>query len=331
MREDARSKIANKLNCLPQELVFTSGGTEANNLALFGAAYAQRRRGRRIVTSAVEHSSIDASAKELAARGFDVVYLGVDAEGRVREDDIRRLVTRDTILVSLMAVNNETGTIQPLDAVRRAAQHARAPALIHCDCVQAFGKLSIHPDRLGVDLITVSSHKVHGPKGAGALYVRDGVKLQPIVHGGSQEGKLRPGTECLPAIAGFGAAAAAIPNIRRSLEHVVPIRARLTQGLMQMPQVKVNSPANALPYLLNISLPGYKSETLLNFLSDRGICVSSGSACARGKKSRVLRAMGLPDADIDGALRISLSRASTLQEAEYFLATLQQAIDTISI
>jgi len=320
-----RADVAASLRCSPAEVVFTSGGTESNNLAMFGAANALKRRGRRIVTSAVEHSSIAESAAELQNRGFDVVYLNVDGQGRVSEQELQRLITKDTILVSLMAVNNEVGTVQPIDAVRRALRQTNAPALIHCDAVQAYGKLPVNPQRLGVDLLTVSSHKIHGPKGAGALFVRRGVRISPILFGGSQEQKLRPGTEAVPAIAGFAAAAGAIPDLQQSLQYAAGLRERLVQGLSTMEGVKLNSPPDALPYLTNISLPGLQSETMLNFLSERGVYVSSGSACAKGKKSRVLRAMGLGDADIAGALRISLSRFTTWEEIDAFLFALNEA------
>ncbi|MCL2299778.1 MAG: cysteine desulfurase, partial [Firmicutes bacterium] len=317
--------VAASLHCGPAELVFTSGGTESNNLALFGAAAAMRRRGRRVVTSAIEHSSIAESAAELQNRGFDVVYLGVDGQGRVPEQELQRLVTQDTILVSLMAVNNEVGTLQPVDAVRRALRQVNAPALVHCDAVQAYGKLPVNPQRMGADLITVSAHKIHGPKGAGALYVRRGVRIHPIMYGGSQENKLRPGTEAVPAIAGFAAAARAIPDLQQSLQYAAGLRDRLVQGLSTMEGVKLNSPTDALPYLTNISLPGLQSETMLNFLSERGVYVSPGSACAKGKKSRVLRAMALSDADVAGALRISLSRYTTWEEIDAFLFALNEA------
>jgi len=320
-----RADVAASLHCSPGEITFTSGGTESNNLALFGAAAALRRRGRRIVTSAVEHSSVAESAAELQNRGFDVVYLNVDGQGRVPEQELLRLITKDTILVSLMAVNNEVGAVQPIDAVRRALRHANAPALIHCDAVQAYGKLPVNPQRLGVDLLTVSSHKIHGPKGAGALFVRRGVRINPIMFGGSQEQKLRPGTEAVPAIAGFAAAARAMPDLQQSLQYVTGLRDRLVQGLGTMEGVKINSPPDALAYLTNLSLPGLQSETMLNFLSERGVYVSSGSACAKGMKSRVLRAMALSDQDIAGALRVSLSRYNTWEEIDAFLFALNEA------
>ncbi|MDR1465470.1 MAG: cysteine desulfurase [Oscillospiraceae bacterium] len=327
---ESRRAIATRLSCDPTEVIFTSGGTEGNNLAILGAAHALRRRGRRIVTSSVEHSSVTESTRELASRGFEVINLPVDRSGRVSEQDLMRAVNGETILVSLMAVNSEVGTMEPVEAMRRAVQMNRAPALIHCDAVQAFGKLPVIPSRLGVDLLTVSSHKIHGPKGVGALYVRRGVRLQPLVYGGGQEGKLRPGTEPMPAIAGFAAAARALPNPNQALERVTPLRDRLVQGLLAMNGVRVNSPQNALPYVINFSVPGLRSEPMLNFLSERGIYVSSGSACSKGKKSRVLQAMGLSDAEVASALRVSLSRYTTWEEIDALLYGLGEALAVLT-
>ncbi|MCL2445336.1 MAG: cysteine desulfurase [Oscillospiraceae bacterium] len=324
-----RATVAAGLSCLPGEIIFTSGGTEANNLAVLGTATARARQGCRIITSSVEHSSTAESCAELASRGYDVVYLGVDHTGRVKEEDLAAAINRDTILVSLMAVNNEVGTVQPIDVIRRMVRRAGAPALIHCDAVQAFGKLPIHPQQLGADLLTVSSHKIHGPKGAGALYVRNGVKISPILFGGSQEQRLRPGTEPIPAIAGFAAAVAAIPDHTQAFNHVTALRDRLVAGLQAMPGVFINSPSDALPYLTNISVPGLPSEVMINFLTERNVHVSSGSACAKGSKSRVLQAMGLPDSYVTSALRISLSRLTTWQEIDAFLYALAEALATL--
>ena len=325
----SRAAVAASLSCTPGEITFTSGGTEANNLAVLGTAAARARQGRRIVTSSVEHSSIAESCAELAKRGYDVVYLGVDNTGRVKEDELAAAINHETILVSLMAVNNEVGTVQPIDAIRRAVRQAQAPALIHCDAVQAFGKLPVHPQHLGVDLLTVSSHKIHGPKGAGALYIRNGVKIQPILYGGSQEKRLRPGTEAMPAVAGFAAAAAAFLDHTQSLDYVTSLRDRLISGLQAMPGVYINSPPDALPYLTNISVPGIPSEVMINFLTERNVHVSSGSACAKGAKSRVLQAMHLPDSYITSALRISLSRLTNWEEIDAFLYALAEAVVTL--
>ncbi|MDR2647026.1 MAG: cysteine desulfurase [Oscillospiraceae bacterium] len=324
-----RSSVASAIGCEADEVFFTSGGTESNNLAIVGAALANRRRGKRIVTSAVEHSSVMESTKALQERGFEVVYLSVDRMGRVSEQELARAINRDTILVSLMAANNEVGTVQPIDVVRRIVTRVGAPATIHCDAVQAFGKLRVQPARLGVDLLTVSSHKIHGPKGVGALYVRKGVKLNPLLYGGSQESKLRPGTEAMPVIAGFAAAANALPPVSQSLAYVTGVRDRLLDGLRGMEDVRLNSPQDALPYIVNISVYGIPSETMLNFLSQRGICVSSGSACAKGKQSRVLRAMGLGDSEITSALRVSFSRFTTWEEIDTLLHALNEARQTL--
>ena len=325
-----RAAVAGRLGCDPGEVHFTSGGTESNNLALFGAANAQRRRGRRIVTSAVEHSSVAEAAKELASRGFEVVFLKVDRTGRVPEAELAQAINRETILVSLMAVNNEVGTLQPVEAMRRLVQAKQAPALVHVDAVQAFGKLPVQPARMGADLLTVSSHKIHGPKGVGALYVRRGVRLLPLLYGGSQEGRLRPGTEPVPAIAGFAAAAQALPDPAQGLAYAGSLRDRLLQGLQGIEGVRVNSPPDALPYVINLSVPGLQSETMLNFLSARGVYVSSGSACSKGQKSRVLKAMGLGEPEIAGALRVSLSRFTTWEEIDAFLYGLNEACLTLA-
>ncbi|MCL2531975.1 MAG: cysteine desulfurase [Oscillospiraceae bacterium] len=324
-----RAALAAGLSCSPGEIIFTSGGTEANNLAVLGTVMARARQGCRIVTSSVEHSSIAECCAELARRGYDVVYLGVDHTGRVKEEDLAAAINKQTILVSLMAVNNEVGTVQPIDVIRRMVRQAGAPALIHCDAVQAFGKLPVHPQRLGVDLLTVSSHKIHGPKGAGALYVRNGVKISPIMYGGTQEKRLRPGTECMPAVSGFAAAVAAIPDHTQTLNYVAELRDRLVAGLQAMPGVFINSPPDALPYLTNISVPGLPSEVMINFLTERNVHVSSGSACAKNSKSRVLQAMGLPDSYVTSALRISLSRMTTWQEIDAFLYALGEAMATL--
>ncbi|MBQ2774684.1 MAG: cysteine desulfurase [Clostridia bacterium] len=313
---DARETIARRLFCRPDEIYFTSGGTESNNLALRGAAHAMRRRGRRIVTTNVEHPSVDETLKQLEKEGFEVIRLPVDSTGRINERDLFRAVTPDTILISLMAVNNETGTIQPIEQARLAARRNGSPAIIHCDAVQAFGKLPLKPAALGIDMMTISSHKVHGPKGVGALYIRKGVKINPLVFGGSQEDKIRPGTQPMPAIAGFGAAVKAIPNISEELENVTWLRNYMCMRLSALDGVVLNSPPDALPYVTNISVLGINSEPMLNFLSARGIYVSSGSACAKGHSSPVLKSMGLSEERRKSPLRISFSRFTTKEEID---------------
>ena len=314
--DNSREAIAARLSCKPEEIFFTSGGTESNNLAVRGAAYQMRRMGRRIVSTSIEHPSIDETLNKLEAEGFEVIKLKVDSFGRINEKELFAAVNSNTILITMMLVNNEVGTVMPIQAAKRAAMAARSPALIHCDAVQAFGKMPIKPSALGVDLMTVSSHKIHGPKGVGALYVRKGVKIKPVTFGGEQEQKLRPGTEAMPAIAGFAAAARALPDPQKELERISMLRDYMVSRLGELDGIVINSPPDALPFVTNISVLGIKSEPMLNFLSERGICVSSGSACSKGKKSHVLLQMGLDKKRLDSPLRISFSRFTTVQEID---------------
>ncbi len=323
--ENSRKDIANRLSCAPEEIFFTSGGTEGNNLAVIGAAHQMRRMGRRIVSTSVEHSSIDDTLSKLEADGFEVIKLKVDNYGRINEKDLYAAVNSNTILITMMLVNNEVGSIMPVQAAKRAAMMARSPALIHCDAVQAFGKMPVKPATLGVDLMTVSSHKIHGPKGVGALYIRKGVKIKPRTFGGEQEKKIRPGTEAMPAIAGFAAAARVLPDPARELEHITMLRDYMVAKLVEIPDVVINSPPDALPYVTNISVLGIKSEPMLNFLSEKGIFVSSGSACSKGKKSHVLLQMGLDRKRLDSPIRISFSRYTTVQEIDALILGIAEA------
>ena len=326
---EARESVAKRLSCKPEEIYFTSGGTEGNNIVLQGVARSMKRKGKRIVTTCVEHPSVGETASFLEKEGFEVIRLSVDSEGRINEDELFNAVTPDTILVSIMAVNNETGTIQPVEKAKLAVLRAHSPALIHCDAVQAFGKLPLKPSAMGVDLMTISSHKVHGPKGVGALYIKKGVKISSLVYGGSQEQKLRPGTQPLPAIAGFGAAVKAIPNISAQLEKTKELRDYMVNRLLELPDVVINSPKDALPYVTNFSVVGINSEPMLNFLSSKGIYVSSGSACAKGHVSFVLKNMGLSDERMKSPLRVSFSRFTTKQEIDMLVDAIEEGQRTI--
>lgn len=325
----SREAVAGALGCQPGEIIFTSGGTESNNLALLGAAYAQRRRGKRIVSTSIEHPSVDETLNRLEAEGFEVIRLKADSNGKTSADELYRAVNQNTVLVSIMLVNNEVGSIQPVEAAKRAVAVARAPALIHCDAVQAFGKMTFKPSALGVDLMSISSHKIHGPKGVGALYIRNGVKINPRVFGGSQEKSLRPGTEPLPAIAGFAAAARALGSPAEQLRQTAMLRDYMVSRLRELDGVVVNSPPDALPYITNISVLGIKSEPMLNFLSERGIYVSAGSACSKGKKSRVLVKMGLDNARLESPLRLSLSRFTSVREIDMLVFGIGEGIKVI--
>lgn len=312
----ARQAVAVSLSAQPREIIFTSGGTEANNLAVLGGAAAGRRRGKRIVTTAIEHPSVLEPMRQLEKEGFEVVFLTPDADGRVPEEAVLKAVTGDTILISVMAVNNELGSIQPIEVLKKAVKRAGAPALVHVDGVQAYGKLPLRPEKLGIDLLTVSGHKIHGPKGVGALYVSKNARILPRTFGGGQERELRPGTEAAPLIAGLGAAAEELPDWRQAYSRMEKLRDYTLQKLSGLEGVEVNSPVEGLPYLLNFSALGIRSETMLHFLAQRGIYVSSGSACAKGKQSHVLKAAGLPDSRISSAIRVGFSRENTERDAD---------------
>ena len=328
--DTAREAIAHSLSAEKEEIVFTSGGTESNNMALFGAAKALHRRGRKIVTTTVEHSSVLAAAQVLEKQGFEVVYLPVDAVGRVSVEQLAKAIDAQTIVVSMMAVNNETGTIQPIETVRKLIDRAKSPALFNVDAVQAFGKLPIKVKKLGVDLLSVSSHKIHGPKGAGALYIRKGVRIVPLHYGGEQEKRIRPGTEAVPLLCAMGEAVRALPNMHEEWQQMQKLNTYLRERLAGMPHVVVNSSEDGLPYILNVSVVGIRSETMLHRLAEKGIYVSSGSACAKGQKSHVLLAMGLPQERIESALRISFSRDTTREELERFCEELENADQTLA-
>lgn len=327
----ARAQVASALGCEAREVVFTSGGTEANNLAVFGAARALSRRGRRIVSTAIEHSSVEGPAAALEKEGFEVVRLRPGTDGVVPAQALAEAVTPDTVLVSMMLVNNETGALQPVEAAKRAVRRVGAPALVHVDAVQAFGKMRFSPSALGADLLSVSGHKIHGPKGAGALFVARGARVLPVLSGGGQERGLHPGTEPVPAIAGLGAAAEkARALLAESAARFTKLRALALELLAPLPFITVNSPENGAPHILNVSVDGVRSETMLHFLAAREIYVSSGSACARGAKSRVLLAMGLPGARVDSALRISFCRDNTGEDVRRLADAVAEGARTLA-
>jgi cysteine desulfurase len=325
----ARESVAQALGAEPGEITFTSGGTESNNIALFGAARARRKRGRRIVTTAIEHPSVLNTAARLEQEGFEVIRLQPDGAGKIAPEQFREAVTPDTILVSVMRVNNEVGSIQPVEAAADAIEAAKAPALLHVDAVQAFGKLRLRPRRMRADLMSVSGHKIHAPKGVGALYIRSGVHIEPLTYGGGQERDMRPGTESVPLIAGLGAAVRALPEPEAGLARMRELNGFLRRELSAIPGVCFNSPDDALPYILNLSAGGVRAETMLHFLSEKGIYVSSGSACSKGRESYVLRAMGLPKDRIGSALRLSFSRFNTKEEAETFVRALKDGLASL--
>ncbi len=328
--ESARKTIAEMLSADKEEIYFTSGGTEGNNTAVFGAVNALKRRGKRIVTTAMEHSSVMESMQKLEKDGFEVIYLSPDKSGKITPESVANALTADTILVSMMTVNNETGTIQPVEKVGKIVKKANSFCLFHTDAVQAFGKIPLKPKKWGVDLLTASSHKIHGPKGAGILYLRKDARIVPLHYGGEQEHKLRPGTEPLPNIVGMSEAVKALPDMDSEYHSMKELNLYCREKLSHIDNVYIHSDTDCLPYILNFSAEGIRSETMLHFLEEQGIYVSSGSACAKGKKSHVLKALELPDSLIDSAVRVSFSRYNSKEDIDELAKALINANNTLA-
>lgn len=299
-----RETVADSLGCLPEELTFLSCGTEGDNWAIRAAVEYGKRKGKHIITTAIEHAAVLEPIKDLERQGYEVTYLKPDRKGRISLDDLTAALRPDTVLVSMMLVNNELGTILPVAQAAQAIRDSGAPALLHCDAVQGFLKVPFTPGELGVDLLTISGHKVRAPKGIGAQYIRKGLELKPLLLGGGQERGLRSGTEPTAQIAALAAACAAWrAEDREKLERT---KAYTLDRLRRVPGLEVVSPGDA-PHICAVALPGYPSEMLVRDLSDRGICVSSGSACHKGKPSHVFAALGLPKRTLMGVLRVSFS------------------------
>ena len=325
---DARETVAKLIGARAEELVFTGSGTEANNTALLSVLSAAKRGGR-VITTAIEHPSVLETVKRLEQAGLTVVRLLPGKDGIVPLQAVEAAVTPDTVLVSMMLVNNETGAIQPVAKAAAAVKRVAPHALFHCDAVQAFGKMPVRVHSLQIDLLSASAHKIHGPKGIGLLYVRKGLALHPLLTGGGQERGLRSGTEAVPLILGFAGAVKALPDPAKTQAHDAALSAYTREVLGAIPGAVFNSAESALPAICNVSLPGYRSETLLHFLENRGVYISSGSACAKGGGSRVLTAMGLPPERVDSALRISFSRMNTKEDLDLLCSALREAIVSI--
>lgn len=328
--KNTRRILSAALGCREGELYFTSGGTEANNTAVLGTAYAGKRRGNKIVISAIEHASVLAAADYLSKNGFEVVRVSPDKNGVVTPDKIASVVDDKTLLVSLMLINNEVGSVMDVATAAAAARRKNSKVVVHCDAVQAFGKIPVHVGRLGVDLLTITAHKIHGPKGCGALFVKKGTRIEPIIFGGEQQNKFRPGTENTAGIAAFGVAAEeTISNMAESYQKVKALRARLVSGLSEIEGITINSPENACPYIVNFSTMCVKSETMLHFLEQRKIYVSGGSACAKGSRSHVLSALNLSDRAVDTAVRVSFCAQNTEQDVNILLSSVKEAMETL--
>ena len=327
--QNARAAVAELIGAKAENVTFTSGGTEANNLAILGAAEACRRKAHVAVTTMIEHPSVAACFDELEKQGWQVTRVAPRADGTVTPEQIAAACTAETTLVSVMAVNNETGAQMDIPEMVELVRECAPQAIFHTDCVQAAGKLPIKTERWGVDLLTVSSHKIHGPKGCGALYVRRGARVLPRQIGGGQEKGLRSGTEAVPAIVGFGAAAAAVKPFAEQRAHYERLKTVLCEALADAEGVRWHLPPGGVPYIVHLSLPGLRSETVLHYLEEKGMYVSSGSACSKGRHSSVLGAMGLPNDEIDSSLRISFCMANTEDDVRQLAEALLGAMSAL--
>lgn len=325
----ARLEVAEALGAEADRVFFTSGGTEADNWALFSSAKRLGKRGKHIITTAIEHHAILHPMAELEQQGFEVTYLQPDPDGRVTFEALQAALRPDTVLVSIMMVNNETGAVMPIERMAKLTHRLAPNALFHTDAVQGFFKVPFRATTLGADLISVSGHKIHGPKGVGALYIRKGLSLPPYLHGGGQESNYRSGTEGLPLIAGFGAACkAALPSLRKDIAEENRLKELCRQLLSQIDGVTLLGAADA-PHIVNLSVPGVRSQGLINCLQDMDVYVSAGSACSKGHRSHVLEAMKVAPELIDGSVRVSLSRFTTEEEVRQLADAVRAAIEKL--
>ena len=323
----ARHQVAAAMGAEPERVFFTSGGTEADNWAIFGSVKRLGKRGKHLITTAMEHHAILNCFKELEAQGFDVTYLQPDEKGRVTVEELKNALRPDTIFVSVMMVNNEVGSVMPIGQMAKITHRLCPDAIFHTDAVQGFLKVPFQAKTLGADLISVSSHKIHGPKGAGALYISPKLKsFPPLLLGGGQEGGYRSGTEGTPAIFGFAAAAEGVSKtFREDISREKELISHLAERLSALPGVTING-AHEAPHILSIAIPGVPTQNSINILQDADICVSAGSACAKGHRSHVLTAMGIDPKIIDSTFRVSLCRDTTQEELEALAKTIEEKI-----
>lgn len=336
--ETAKKKIAKTLRVLEKEIIFTSGGTESNNLAIIGAAMANRRAGNHIITTSIEHASVENPMEFLKEQGFDITYLSVDENGIISLEELEEAVTEQTILVSMMQVNNEIGAIEPVAEAAELIKKKNPATLIHVDAIQSYGKMYIYPKKLGIDMLSVSGHKIHGPKGSGFLWVKEKTKLKPLILGGGQQKGMRSGTENVPAIAGLGEAAEEIyENLDEKRAHLYGLKQRFIDGIEKLEGTHVNGKTgeDSAPHIVSVSFEGIRSEVLLHSLEDRGIYVSSGSACSsnnhagKQKGSKTLRNIHLKENLLDSTLRFSFSVHTTEEEIDYALEVLGELLPVL--
>ena len=330
----ARETLAKILKVNEKEILFTSGGTESDNIALIGTAMANHRTGRHLITTQIEHPAILQTMRYLEDQGFRVTYLPVDRHGKIRLEDLQDAICKETILVSIMHTNNEIGTLEPIAEAGELIKKINPHTVFHVDAVQGFGKFRIYPSRMNIDLLSVSAHKIHGPKGVGFLYVNDKIKISPIIYGGGQQKGMRSGTENVPGIAGLAKAAEMVyQNLDEDMERMYGLRDLFVQGVSGIEDVKINGcpgREGAAP-IVSLSVRGIRSEVLLHALEERGIYVSAGSACASNKPqtSATLKAIGLERDLLDSTIRFSFSVFTTAEEIQYTIQTLCELVPTL--
>lgn len=326
----ARAQIAKALGCAVTEVYFTSCGSESDVWAITKGAESMSRRGKHIISSAVEHDAVRKTLADLEARGYEVTYLKPEQDGSISVQAVKNALRNDTVLVTLMMVNNETGGVTDIAGIAKMLKAEGSKALLHTDAVQGFMKLPFSAKKLGADMISISGHKIHAPKGIGALYIKTGVKIKPLIHGGAQESGLRAGTEAMPQIAAFGKAAEiAFAGMKENCEKIAKLRESAASAICaEIPEAVIIG--GGAPHILSVSLPGWRSEVLMNFLEAKGIFVSRSSACKKGGRSHVLEAMGLSAPIIDGAIRISFSRMNTQSDVDALVSALKEAHDTLA-
>lgn len=326
----ARKIIAASINAEPDEIYFTSGGTESDNWAIFGTAKGYIRSGKHMITTAIEHPAVLQPIRELEKNGWDITILGVDEKGYINIDELKAAIREDTVLVSTILINNEIGTIQNAEEISKAIKSVNPHTLYHVDAVQAYGKYPINVKKMGIDMLSVSGHKVHGPKGVGFFYMKKGLKVKPIIFGGGHERGLRSGTENTPSIVGLAEAVKIdMAEMDKAVEHVKLVKKTLAEGILNsIPMTYINGPSieEGSPYVLNIGFEGLRSEVLLHSLEEKEIYVSAGSACNSKKKgaSTVLSALGIDEKRIEGAIRFSFCRYNTVEEAEQCIEILKE-------
>lgn len=328
---EAAQTLAKILKVNEKEIIFTSGGTESNNLALFGGADANKRSGNHIITTSVEHAAVGQPVERLEQMGYEVTIVPVDHRGVVQLEALEKALRPDTILVSTMYVNNEVGAVMPVEEIAKLVHEKSPKALYHVDAIQAFGKYRIYPKKAGIDMLSVSSHKIHGPKGVGFLYINEKARIQPQILGGGQQAGMRSGTDNVPGIAGLGVAAKMVyTDFDEKIEHMYQLKERLAEGFLKLPDVRLNGMEirEGAPQILSASFLGVRSEVLLHTLEEKGIYVSAGSACSSHKRKAAgtLSAMGMEAAQRESTLRFSFSDENTFEEVDYALEVIGQVL-----